>query len=163
MSERKRLGILFNETQDAVLLLDGVRRIHPEAYLVAIVSPHAAFPEDNPADEVLRVELSPLRLLLAGASFKMIKELRAQRFDLFIIRFSTLKLRILAALVASKKCEIWQSNGTIFPAAASFSATVRQYFAGRLSGMMTVGRAWRSACFSIIRPKNTPSKDGARQ
>lgn len=154
MTEKKRIGIFFNETLDAALLLNGARRRHPGAHLVAVISPRAAasFAGHELADEVVQTELSPLRLILKGALFQMVKELRSQRFDLLLLRFPTLKLRLLAALIAPASCEIWLANGTIFPApVSSLSAAIREYWLRRVSGIKALLRIARSVCCAPVR------------
>ncbi len=152
MSDAERIGILFNETQDAALLLKGARRRHPDAHLVAVLSPRAAaqFPARNIVDEIVEVELSPLRLLIKGAFFHMIEVLRGQRFDLLVLRFPTLKLRLLAALIAPLCCEIWLASGVIVPTPTTFNAAAREYFQRRFAGVKMMARIWCNVCCSRI-------------
>ncbi len=152
MSDTERIGILFNETRDAALLLKAARRRHPDARLVAILSPRAAvrFPARDLVDEIVEVELSPLRLLIRGAFFQMVEVLRKQRFDLLVLRFPTLKLRLLAALVAPMRCEIWLAGGVIVPTPTTPGAAVRGYFQRRFTGVKMMARIWCNVWCSRI-------------
>lgn len=162
MSNPERIGILFNETQEAALLLKGARRRHPDAHLVAILSPRAAaqFPARDLVDEIVKVELSPLRLLIKGAFSQMVKTLRAQRFDLLVLRFPTLKLRLLAAMIAPMRCEIWLAGGVIVPTPTTASAAAREYFQKRFTGVKTMVRIWCNVYCSRI-PRGPDSTGGA--
>ncbi len=150
-----KIGILFNVTEKSASLLKGVRRRHPEAHIVAVVSPGAQFsPEDMAgADELLRLELSPIHLVLKGTVFSVTEHLREQGFDLFILRFGTLKLRLLAALVRPARCELWLVGGIIAPVNANgIVAAAREFFQRWRAGRKTVISAWCSTRFRRIRP-----------
>ncbi|NLV45340.1 MAG: glycosyltransferase family 9 protein [Candidatus Hydrogenedentes bacterium] len=155
MTAPLKIGILFNVTEKSALLLKGVRRRHPGAQVVAVVSERMSLtPEDMAgADELLRLELSPVRLLFRGTLFSVAERLREQGFDLFVLRFGTLKLRLLAALVAPARCELWLIGGIIAPVnATGLFPTAREYFRCWLAGRKTVFSARCSACFQRVRP-----------
>ena len=154
MTAPLKIGILFNVTEKSALLLKGVRRRHPDAHVVAVVSERMSLTPDDMAgaDELLRLELSPVRLLLRGTLFSVAERLREQGFDLFILRFGTLKLRLLAALVAPARCELWLIGGIIAPVnTTGIVSALKEYFYCWLVGRKTVLNAWISACFDRIR------------
>jgi len=154
MTTPQQIGILFNVTEKSAQLLAGVRRQYPEARIVAVVPVRAQLsPADmEGADEVLPVELSPPRLLLKGSLFKVARQLREHRFDLFILRFGTLKLRLLAGLVAPVRCELWLIGGIIAPVeVGGIVSSVREYLRCRWAGRRTVLKAWWITRFERVR------------
>jgi hypothetical protein len=151
MNTSRRIGILFNETKDAALLISGVRRLHPDACIIAIVSPRVAFQEKPLADEVLLVELSPVRLFVKGDFLQMVNLLRNQKYELLIIRYSSLKLKVLGALVSPFRCEIWGQSGTIIPVEGSPASVFYSHFMARVMGIGTLIRIYVNIFFSKIR------------
>ncbi|HOC69034.1 MAG TPA: hypothetical protein PLL36_05710 [Candidatus Hydrogenedentes bacterium] len=150
-----KIGILFNATEKSASLIKGLRRRYPDAYVVAVVPERAAPPPEDMqgADEVLRLELSPLRLLLKGTLSPVVEPLRVQGFDLFILRFGTLKLRLLAALIGPARCELWLIGGIIAPVeAGGMVPAAKEYFLRWWQGRKTVLSAWCSAHFQRVRP-----------
>ena len=145
-----RIGMLLNETEDAALLLKAARRLYPEAHIVAIISNHASLPDNIQADEIMRSELSPLHLLIKGGFAQFVKELQGKQFDLFIIRFASLKLRLMAALTNATRCEIWLQGGTIWPTAVKVRVALQEYFRGRLVGTTSLVRIYLSILFSWV-------------
>lgn len=155
MTAPLKIGILFNVTEKSALLLKGVRRRHPDAHVVAVVSERMPLTPDDMAgaDELLRLELSPVRLLLRGTLFFVAKRLREQGFDLFILRFGTLKLRLLAAMVQPALCELWLIGGIIAPVeAGSMVPAAKEFFQRWWAGRKTVLSAWCSTRFQRVRP-----------
>lgn len=155
MTTPLKIGVLFNVTEKSALLLKGLHRRYPDAYVVAVVPDRAVpAPEDlQGADEVVRLELSPLRLLLKGTLSSVVKPLREQGFDLFILRFGTLKLRLLAALIGPARCELWLIGGIIAPVeAGGMVPAAKEYFLRWWQGRKTVLSAWCSAHFQRVRP-----------
>lgn len=155
MNDIKRIGILFNDADQADALFKGIRKRHPAAHLTAIVPVRATLPPSamDPADDLLLVELSPVRLLARGQLFEVTRQLHEQHYDLLILRFGTLKLRILAALVAPARCEIWMVGGTIYSVSSEMGGTLREYFRNRWQGTKSVWRASLSVYLAFIRSK----------
>lgn len=154
MTTRKRIGVLFNVTEKSARLLAGLRRQYPDAHITAVVPVRAQIaPGDmEGADTVLPVELSPLRLVLKGMLFRVAGQLRECRFDLFILRFGTLKLRLLASLVAPGRCELWLIGGIIAPVdVGGIIPAVKDYFRGWWSGRRTLMKAWCNTRFYWVR------------
>lgn len=154
MTAPARIGVLFNATEKSVKLLAGLRRQYPGARITAIVPACAQVsPADMAgADEVLPIELSPARLLLKGMLFQVTEQLKAQQFDLFVLRFGTLKLRLLAALVAPVRCELWLIGGIIASVdAGGIVPAVRDYFRCWWAGRRTVMKAWCATRFEWVR------------
>ncbi len=150
-----KIGVLFNELEKSAQLLKGLRRRYPEAYVVAVVPERAApAPEATEgADEVLPLELSPRRLLRKGTLSSVVERLRGQGFDLFILRFGTLKLRLLAAMVRPARCELWLIGGIIAPVeAGGIVPAAKEFFQCWREGRKTVLGAWCSAHFQRVRP-----------
>lgn len=149
MINPRRIGILFNETLDAEKLLKGMRRLRPDARLVAIISPRISLGTASAlADETIQVELSPLRLLMHGSLFSMIGTLRDQHFDLFVIRFDTLKLRLLAAYVSPLSAELWRSNGTITRIPMNVGDILGAWLRQKAAARARYLRDWYSVHFS---------------
>ncbi len=155
MTASNKIGILFNETERSISLIQGVRRRYPEVYIVAVVSERMLAPPETMAgaDELLCLELSPLRLLSQRTLFSMAACLREEKFDLFILRFGTLKLRLLAALVRPARCELWLIGGIIAPVeAGGVIPALKEFFRCWWAGRKTVLSAWYSTRFRRIRP-----------
>ncbi len=153
MSEKITIGALLNTTYEGLPFVKGMRRLHPDDNIVAIISPRTVLTEEETAlvDEVLRLEISPVRMILRGKVVETLSTLRARKFDLFLVRFSTLKLRLLAVLVAPRHCELWLPNGSMIPASTSFMGTCLQYFARRWSGVRLHLKAFWNAYMRPIR------------
>lgn len=133
MKERTRLAILFNETADAPKLIKGVRRLRPHMEIIAILSPRASRQEmEGLVDGFITIELSPLRLLLSASFVKMIRQLRQENFDTLIIRYNTLKLKLLSAWIAPQKAELWLTQGSVIPIEQNSAALIRNHLQQKL-------------------------------
>ena len=130
-----------------------MRRRHPDAHITAIVPIRAGLSAaDMPdANEILALELSPLRLLLFGLFFNTVRQLRIQNFELFILRVGTLKLRLLATLARPLRCELWQTGGIIAAVNTSnITAATKEYFHFRAGARRTIREALLNAYFKLI-------------
>lgn len=156
MTSQDKIGVLFNVTEKSGVLLKALREQHPDAHITAVVPVRAGIvPADMPdADELLPLELSPLRLIFQGTLLAVIRQMRERRFDLFILRFGTLKLRLLAARVAPGCCELWLIGGIIAPVnVTGIVPTTGEYFRWRCDGCKTRLKAWFNIHFVRVRPE----------
>ena len=135
MTDRPRLAILFNETNEAPKLIKGIRRLRPEAEIVAILSPRAPRQDiENEVDELIILELSPLRLLFTGGFPGLIRGLRKENFHTFVIRYNTLKLKLLTAWISPQKAELWLSHGTVTAIEKSTFSVLKDHFSRKFTG-----------------------------
>ncbi len=155
MKRVHKIGVLFNVTEKHEALLKALRMFYPDSRITAVVPARTPIaPADMPeADEVLPLELSPSRLIFRGVLFDVVRQLSELHFDLFILRFGTLKLRLLAAMLQPARCELWFIGGIIAPVeAGGIVPAAKEFFQRWWWGRKTVLSAWCSTHFQRVRP-----------
>lgn len=155
MKNIQKIGILFNVLEKADKLIAGVRLRYPNAIIVAVLPMHAhpAAQELAQVDEMVRIQLSPIRLLLSGSFLRVVRQLHGMQFDLLILRFYSLKLRLLAALIAPKTCEAWLIPGTLFPVVPGILKTIKTAVGERMAGIKICFLSWVNTHFVRVKRK----------
>ena len=108
MSAARHIGVFHGVGHDYGAVLRTVRGQEPEAAICAIVPagyPVAEVPRDL-ADEVMEMELAHYAPWRLGACLRLVRRLRAERFDRFIVMFDSAQLRVLAAFTGAPE-RVW--------------------------------------------------------
>jgi DNA-binding transcriptional LysR family regulator len=151
MTDIRRIGAFYSRGPHFGRVLARLREEYPEADITAHVP--EGFPEAPVREHGARIlycgGAPPLRALPS-----LIRSLRAQRYDLFVVIFDSPKLRLLAAASGAKQRCCHTVDGRIFPLRTAFSRMLAGGIWRRLCGAIVYARIW---CVVHFRPVK---KDG---
>jgi len=117
MTEPRRICAFYSEGLNFVELLHHVRRRHPAGHIIAMVPAghRTTEREKSLVNEVVYMELPHYSPVQVRACLRLVNDMRARQFDLFIVRFRSRQLRLLAALSGARHCESWTGDNVIRP------------------------------------------------
>ncbi len=143
MNEQMHIVAFYSRGPHYTRLLRHLRRVHPEAYITAMVPP--GFPIDTLtalADAVLVTPAPPHGVRDPGALFALIRQIRATHCTRFVVMFDSARLRLVAFASGAPERWCYGPDGSY---AAVETAPLRRLFAGlrgRLRGWMLWLRIW---------------------
>lgn len=116
MNSPARICAFYSRGPHYQRLLKTLRTQYPEATLHAVVPP--SFPPEvlqEVANEVRQTETAEWRLSSPGSLLRLLRQLRAERYDLFVTLFDSPKLRVLAALSGARVRQHYTVDGRLLP------------------------------------------------
>ena len=145
--EKPKLGIFFSPGQEFQKLLASVRERRPSAEIIVIVPKSYVLSGEEMkfVDRVLNTSHDnfpprrPIRI------WGLVRALRAEGFDEFVVLFDTFKLRSLASLSGAARCCCWAAWGKVDPLESSFAKSA-------LTTLFQFARAWlryAKVCFAV--------------
>ena len=112
MNNSERACVFFSIGSDFAKVVKTVRARHPGARITAMAPPD--FPMDGvAADDVVRMEVQRYRPWHVARLRRLARQLRAGRYDRFVVLFPSVKLKMLASLSGAPKCECWGVDGRV--------------------------------------------------
>lgn len=144
MSARKRIGVFYSRGRQFGRILEAVRRDYPEAELVAVVPAGYPFPGDERGlcDGVVETGCEPYGIRHPMPLVRLIRLLRAQRFDPFIILFDSPRLRLLAALVGTPHTLYCAFDHALKPIHSTIAGVLADVAARGIVGRAVYGALW---------------------
>lgn len=138
-----RICVFFSKGRSFADALRAVRKGMPEAMITALFP--AGYPfsteESSLAAEVAFTERSQYALRDIPSLIRLVRNLRASRYDAFVILFDSPKLRILAALVHARRSLLCRLDGKLVP--------IRPTVCGTLTGIV-VRNLWGRIVYAYI-------------
>lgn len=114
MKETLRIGVLYSRGPHFTRALQQLREAHPQARITAIVPPE--YPREALQTLADTVVVSAQNAQ-AGRSLKtavsVVRQIRAGRFDRFVVMFDSLRLRLLAAASGATERACHTADGRI--------------------------------------------------
>lgn len=151
---RERIGVYYSHGQDFAQVLEGVRRMHPDAEILAIVPAGYELTEREMAacDAVHVTEHARYSLVAVPAIVRLVRQIRKLDCTLFIVLFQTTQLRIFASLTGADVCQCWGVDSRIHAIDAAVSSSITSVFVRKCKGWARYIRLWLYAHFVRIRP-----------
>lgn len=124
MSPNLKICAFFSVSQNFPAILQRLRAKHPNADIAAVIPPNyeASQAERDHASRIIVTEQAEYGPAHIRACLRLIRSLRKERFDRFVVVFDSPQLRILAALTGARKCECWDPDSQIIPLHRHLSA-----------------------------------------
>lgn len=140
MSEFK-IGVFCNGGTHFTEVLCAARRKYPAAALCAFlrrdfeVTPTIS----SMVDTIRRIERDDYSIADAGAVGRLIRGIRNERFDLFIVLFDSVQLNVLGGISGARNVECWDSANVIHPLPHSIAGVLLRLLGSRVYGFV---RCW---------------------
>jgi hypothetical protein len=126
MSAGPRICVFYSKGRTYVDVLRCVAKAFPNAQLVAVIP--AGYPlspeETSLSAEVVMTESTRYSARQPGALLRLVRQLRAARYDTFVILFDSPRLRIFSALSRAKERLHCRMDGQLVPVTASIPGTM---------------------------------------
>lgn len=139
-----RVCAFYSKGRRFLDVLERVRAHYPKAQVVAMAPATYAMPESEKAaaDAVLITEQARYSARAPGAFLRLLRQVRRERFDVFIITFDSPRLRILAALSGAARCAYCSMDGQVVPIAPSVAGTAAATLARNVGGRVAFAAIW---------------------
>ena len=115
MNTPSRICVFLSKGRNFVDVLRGVRSVYPGGSIDAVIP--LAYPlsdeERALADRVVETGQAHYGLRDAGPLLRLVRELQAPHYDLFVIMFDSPKLRILARLSNARACALHRLSNLV--------------------------------------------------
>ena len=148
MNQSERVCVFFSVGSDFAKVVKIIRARNPGAHITAMTPPD--FPTDGiPADEVIRMEVDRYRPWQVARVRRLARQLRAGRYDRFVVLFPSTKLKILASLSGAPQCECWGADGRVRRLAPGFWGNFSGEIPRRLRGFRHFLDLW---AHTLLRP-----------
>jgi len=134
----KRICALYRHGPHYIQMLRYLREHWPEARITAMTPP--GYPQEaleDLADEVLEMGRSTYRLRDLLALPALLRQIKAGRYDLFVVMFDSPKLRMLAALTRIPRRACYTIDGRYFPLELRLIRFVADYLYRNIRGRIT--------------------------
>lgn len=147
MSEQKHIGVYRGTTPDFLAVLQELRRRMPEARITVMSPP--GYENDEAvaalADAVVPTECAAYSLRQPAAVLRLVRQLRAQRFDVFITLYRTMQQQALAVASGAPHAEAWCWDQRIRVFATTWRGLLWATLRGRARGLCV-----RAACHTRV-------------
>jgi hypothetical protein len=152
MSKAPRTCVFYSLGNNYPRILKEVRARYLGTRLCAMVPPGHPFTSEDlaPADEVIETERARYSPRDVGACLRLIRGIRAGRFDRFVVLFESRQLQILAALSRAPHCECWIIDGRVVALSPSVLGVFRRGATRVLRGIITYIRTWMVVTFKPV-------------
>ncbi len=148
MNNQERVCVFFSVGNDFAKVVRTVRARSQGAHITAMVPP--GFSTDGiAADEVVRMEVQRYRPWQVARLRRLAQQLRAGRYDRFVVLFPSPKLKMLASLSGAPRCECWGTDGRVRGLAPGFWANFSGELPRRLRGLRQFIEVWGQ---TLLRP-----------
>jgi hypothetical protein len=122
--------------------LKALRRQYPGAHITAMVPHGHALTDTDCAqlDAVVETEQTSYSPRQTVACLRLVRQIRAGRFGLFVVMFDSLQLNLLAALSGAAQAECWTNENRIILLPRTISGTLLRLAARPAAGVVRL--AW---------------------
>jgi hypothetical protein len=139
-----RVCAFYSKGRGFLDVLRCLRAQYPGAELVAMTPPGYEMSSEEKA-EASRVVATELAAYSAGsprAFLRLVRQIRASRYDVFVITFDSTRLRILAALSGASSCAYCSLDGRIVPIGPTVAGTLAAAAARNAWGRVVYAWVW---------------------
>lgn len=152
MTEKNRVGVFYSLGQEFDQIIKSIREAFPDDHLVAMVP--SAYVETEAiapfVDEAIRTKYASYPSRQPWRTLDMIRTLRRERYDVFIVIFYSFKLRLLASLAGAPRVYCWALDGRVIPLETNIAAVLADIAKQTLLGWWRYGRVWWNIRFSRV-------------
>lgn len=157
MSEHTKVCVYYSEGPHVLRVIEAVRKTYPNAELTAM------FPPDYPvsgdieslAASIVRTERNHYSPRDLRACVRLVRRIRAARFDVCAVLFDSNQLLLLAALSGAPACIHGTMDGRLSPLPHSLMPAIATIMARLFRGHCTYAIAWLAVHLLPVRvPKS---------
>jgi ADP-heptose:LPS heptosyltransferase len=141
MSAKPRIAAFYSRGTHYPRLLRFLREEYPGCELTAVVPP--GYPErllEGACDRVVRTARDHYGAGDTGELMTLVSQLRAERYDAFVVMFPSIKLRLLAKGAGAASAYIYTADRRFLPVAFNPIAEATDYLLRNIRGRLTY--AW---------------------
>jgi len=138
MKRPKQIGAFYSHGPHYTRLLQHLRKTYPNAEITAITPP--GFPKDaliGLAEKRMVTKQPAYSLRSPGALWELMRNIRAAKYDLFVVMFDSPKLRILSALGGARRSHCFGPDGRFVPIRLALVSTLARYLYRNIRGRIT--------------------------
>lgn len=160
MTGPRRIGVYFSQGHHFVSTLRRLREDNSSAVITAIVPLGYPFSQEiEPLiDDVVETERARYSIRDLGGCLRLVRLLRAGRYDLFVVLFDTPRLRILSKLSRSTRCACCHPDGHIIAIRSSILGTLAAEDARCTTGAIAFMGVWLAVHLLPVRPRQARRK-----
>ena len=152
MNHSERVCVFFSVGNDFAKVVRTVRARCPAARITAMAPPD--FPMDGVvADDVVRMEVQRYRPWQVGRLRRLARQLRAGRYDRFVVLFPSVKLKMLVSLSGAPQCECWGVDGRVRRLDPGFWGNFSGELPRRLRGFWQFLDVWAQTLLRPVRKR----------
>jgi hypothetical protein len=139
-----RVCAFYSKGRSFLDVLDRVRAAYPGAHVTAMAPATYAMPEAErmAADDVIVTEQARYSMGSPGPFFRLMRQIRRERFDVFVITFDSPRLRILAALSGAARCAYCSMDRQVVPIGPTVPGTLAATLARNVWGRLAYRWIW---------------------
>ena len=156
-----RICIFYSKGRRFLDVLRCLRAKYPAAELVAMVPPsYKMSPEEKAeANRVVTTELEAYSARTYQPFRRLIQQIRAGRYDVFVITFDSTRLRILAALSGASSCAWCSLDGQVVLIRPTVAGTLAAAAARNLWGRLVYAWIWLVVRLAKVSGSKQPSRN----
>ena len=155
-----RICIFYSKGRRFFDVLRCLRAKYPAAELVAMTPPNYTMsPEEKAeANRVVTTELAAYSASTHQAFRRLVQQIRASRYDVFVITFDSTRLRILAGLSGAHSCAYCSLDGQVVLIRPSVAGTLAGALARNLWGRLVYAWVWTVVRVAKVKGSKKPSR-----
>ncbi len=152
-SDSVRIGVLYSFGPHFKQALQELRRQYPAAHITAITPPEypVARIEELVTDSQPWAP-PPEAPRNMNDAVRLVRRVRAERYDIFVVLFDSVKLQLVAGLSGARECCCCGLDGRRRPLRVRPVATLVRGMARRIRGTWHYWRIWLHIHTTLIRP-----------
>ena len=157
-TQAPHICVYYSEGLNYLERLRALRRREPDARICAMV-PAGYCPSEAEravADEIVEMECGHYSPRDVRACLRLVRRIRAERFDGFVVMFNSLQLRILAGLSGARRCACWRGDNEIQPLTTSALLVPACLVFEAVRGWTAYAVAWTAVHCRPVRRRRPP-------
>lgn len=161
-SATPRICAYFSVGRNYLKVLRAIRAEEPNARLCAMVP--AGYPvseaEASVADEIIETQLARYSAWNVPACLRLVRQLRAGRYDVFVVMFDSTELQVLSSLAGARRRSYCTMDGRLVPLTAPIPRVLAGAVARTVRGRLAYALLWLAVRVLRVRgQKETPKLD----
>lgn len=159
MNEHPSIGVYYALNHRYGDVLKAVRRYYPNSKVTAVIPKGHVLNEDERVyvDAVIETELAQYTKFRIAALWRLMSLVHAQRYDLFIVLFVSIRHRLIAGYSGAGRCEGWTIDGYTVPMGNTLWQVPREIVGGAVRGWFGYWRIWFNVHLKSTTPGNRAS------
>ena len=156
-----RICIFYSKGRSFLDVLRCLRAQYPTAELVAMTPPNYAMSPEEKAEatRVVTTELAAYSARSPRSFLRLVQQIRACRYDVFVITFDSTRLRILAALSVASSCAYCSLDGRVVPIRPTVAGTLAAAAARNAWGRLVYAWVWTVVRVAKVSGSKQPSRN----